>query len=68
MLALAAREADVIGLLPTMLPVGGQFRMEQCTSSAVAAQIDLIHRAAPERFPNQELNILLQRLIGIRKK
>lgn len=63
MLSLAAREADAIGLLPTMLPAGGQFRMEQCTSAAVAAQIDLIRRAAPERFPKLELNILLQRLI-----
>jgi probable F420-dependent oxidoreductase len=63
MLSLAAREADIIGLLPTMLPAGGQFRMEQCTSSAVAAQIDLIRRAAPERFPQLEFNILLQRLI-----
>jgi probable F420-dependent oxidoreductase len=63
MLALAAREADVIGLVPTMLGADGRFRMEQCTSSAVAAQLDLIRRAAPERFPNLEFNILLQRLV-----
>jgi probable F420-dependent oxidoreductase len=63
MLALAAREANVVGLLPTMLAVGGQFRMEQCTSDAVAGQIEIIRRAAGERFAELELNILLQRLI-----
>ena len=63
MLALAAREANIIGLVPTMLPIGGQFRTEQSTSAAVAAQIDLVRRAAGDRFPGLELNILLQQLI-----
>jgi probable F420-dependent oxidoreductase len=63
MLALAAREADVVGLIPTIHPASGRFRMEQCISSAVAGQIDLIHQAAPDRFPGIELNILLQRLV-----
>jgi probable F420-dependent oxidoreductase len=63
MLALAAREADIVGLIPPMLAAGGQFRTEQSTSDAVAAQIDRLRRAAGDRFPDLELNILLQRLI-----
>jgi probable F420-dependent oxidoreductase len=63
MLSLAAREADIVGLLPAMLAAGGQFRMEQSTSDAVGGQIEHLRRAAGERFPDLELNILLQRLI-----
>jgi probable F420-dependent oxidoreductase len=63
MLALAAREANIIGLLPAMVAAGGQFQMEQCTSDAVAAQIATIRQAAGSRFADLELNILLQRLI-----
>lgn len=63
MLALAGREADIVGLLPAMLAVGGQFAMEQSTSDAVAGQIEVIRLAAGARFSELELNILLQRLI-----
>jgi len=63
MLTLAAREADIVGLLPAMLAAGGQFRMEQSTGDAVAAQIEHLRQAAGARFPDLELNILLQRLI-----
>ena len=63
MLALAAREANIIGLLPTQLAVGGQFHLEQSTTDAVAGQIETIRQAAGQRFANLELNILLQRLI-----
>jgi probable F420-dependent oxidoreductase len=63
MLTLAAREANIVGLIPPMIAAGGHFRTEQSTSDAVAAQIDLVRQAAGDRFPELELNILLQRLI-----
>jgi probable F420-dependent oxidoreductase len=62
-LALAARQADVVGILPTLLSVGGQFRMEQCRAAAFAEQVDLIRAAAGARFADLELNVLLQRLV-----
>ncbi len=63
MLALAAREANIVGLLPAMLAAGGQFQIEQSTTAAVADQIETIRQAAGARFAELELNILLQRLI-----
>jgi probable F420-dependent oxidoreductase len=62
-LALAAREADIVGVLPTMHPDGGRFRMEECTAAAFAQQVALIRHAAGARFPNLELHVLLQRLV-----
>ncbi len=63
MLSLAAREADIVGILPTMLAVGGQFRMDQCTAEAVAGQVEFIRQVAGSRFRELELNVLIQRLI-----
>jgi probable F420-dependent oxidoreductase len=63
MLALAAREADIVGLLPSMLPIGGRFRLEEATAAAVAGQVRQVRDAAGDRFAGLELNILLQRLI-----
>ncbi|MGH2560694.1 MAG: TIGR03621 family F420-dependent LLM class oxidoreductase [Thermomicrobiales bacterium] len=63
MLSLAAREADIVSILPTLHSAGGRFRMEECTPAAVAKQVALIRQAAGARFSTLELHVLLQRLI-----
>jgi probable F420-dependent oxidoreductase len=63
MLALAAREADVVGVLPTLLPGGGHFHMAECSAEAVAAKIEAVRQAAGARFADLELNVLLQRVV-----
>ena len=63
MLSLAAREADVVSILPTMLRGGGQFREDQYSGAAVAEQVEFLRRAAGARFADLELNVLLQRVI-----
>jgi probable F420-dependent oxidoreductase len=63
MLSLAAREADIVSILPIMLAVGARFRLEECTTAAVAQKVDLIRQAAGDRFPELEFNVLLQRVV-----
>ncbi len=63
LLSLAAREADIVSILPTMLPAGGRFREEEITTAAVADKVELLRRAAGERFPRLELNVLVQKVI-----
>lgn len=62
-LRLAAREADIIGLIPAMLPAGGTFQLDGTTAAKVGAQVDILRQAAGDRFADIELNILLQRLV-----
>ena len=59
MLALAAREADIIGILPAMLPAGGFAEGEE-TVDAYARKIAFIREQAGERFDRIELNVLIQ--------
>jgi probable F420-dependent oxidoreductase len=63
MLSLAAREANIVSILPTMLPAGGQFREDQFSDTAFAKQVAFLRQAAGPRFPNLELNVLLQRVV-----
>lgn len=62
MLRLAAREADIIGLLPAMSAAGGGFAEDEIGLDAFAAKVDRIRSIAGERFPSIELNILIQTL------
>jgi probable F420-dependent oxidoreductase len=62
-LSLAARQADIVGILPRMLPAGGQFQMEQCRAERFAEQVSVIAMAATGRATPIELNVLIQRLI-----
>jgi probable F420-dependent oxidoreductase len=62
-LSLAAREADIVGILVPMMPVGGQFEMEASRAAAVTKQIELIRQVAGTRFASMELNVLIQRVI-----
>jgi hypothetical protein len=63
MLSLAARDANIVSVLPTMLPVGGQFRDDQFSDVAFAKQVAFLRQAAGPRFPGLELNVLLQRVV-----
>lgn len=63
MLSLAAQEADIVSILPTMLPAGGRFREEEIASAAIATKVALIRQAAVDRFSQLELNVLVQSVI-----
>jgi hypothetical protein len=62
MLSLAAREADIVSILPTMLPGGGQFRMEESAAEVIATKIALLQRLAGARLAELELNVLIQQV------
>lgn len=63
MLSLAAREANIVSILPTLRRAGGQFQEDQYSGAAVASQLQVLRQAAGERFAELELNVLLQRLV-----
>lgn len=60
LLSIAAREADIISIFPSMLPAGGRFREAELAGDAFARKIDLLRRVAGDRFPDIELNVLAQ--------
>lgn len=62
MLRLAAREADIIGLLPSMSAPGGGFAENEASLDAFATKVAFIRDIAGERFASIELNILIQML------
>jgi probable F420-dependent oxidoreductase len=59
MLELAAREAGIIGLLPSMKSTG-EFEMDELTVPGLAKKIDFIRSVAPGRFDAIEFNSLTQ--------
>ena len=62
LLALAAREADTVGLLPQAAP-DGSLPIADATAEATARKVARLREAAGARFADLELNILLQRLV-----
>ncbi len=62
MLRLAAREADIIGVLPSMSAAGGGFAEDEVSLDAFRTKVDYIESIAGERFASIELNILIQML------
>jgi len=58
MLRLAAREADIVGLLPGFSGEG-RARLLQATEAATAEKVALVREAAGDRFERLELNIWL---------
>jgi probable F420-dependent oxidoreductase len=60
MLRLAAEQADIIGLLPSMGPSGADFALHEMTVSGLTEKIELIREAAPDRFGAIEFNSLTQ--------
>lgn len=63
MLSLAAREADIVSIFPTMLSAGGRFQEDEVKAAAVAKKVDLVRQVAGDRFPQVQLNILVQAVI-----
>ena len=60
MMELAAREADIIGLLPSMGSGGADFALSEMTVPGLAAKVDFIRQTAPDRFESIEFNSLTQ--------
>jgi probable F420-dependent oxidoreductase len=58
MLKLAAREADIVGLVPGF-DAHGRIHVRQATETATAEKIALIRDAAGERFERLEINVWL---------
>ncbi len=58
LLALAAREADIVGFLP-QFDVRGRPIVRQATEGATARKVALVRAAAAERFEQLELNVLV---------
>jgi probable F420-dependent oxidoreductase len=58
MLELAAREADIVGLVPGF-DAHGRIHLRQATESATARKIALIRDAAGDRFERLEINMWL---------
>ena len=61
MLRLAAREADIVSVLPLMRPHGGDFHLDESTADAFRSKVDLLRDAAGPRFDQLEIHMLLQR-------
>ncbi len=60
MLALAAREADIVSVLVAMSPEG-KFDLGELRAGAIEGKLAWMRAAAGERFAQVELHILLQR-------
>lgn len=58
MLRLAAREADIVGLLPQFDPRGRPI-LRQATEGATARKVALVREAAGARFEQLELNVIV---------
>jgi len=63
MLALAAREASIVSLVPVALADGTGLSLPDASAAAMDAKLAILRAAAPGRLAGIELNILLQRLI-----
>ncbi len=61
MLALAAREADIVSVLVAMSPAGA-FDLGELRAAAIADKLAWMRTAAGARFDEVELHVLLQRL------
>ena len=62
-LALAAREADIVGIAPRTHPDGSGLDVTDTTPQALDAKVANIRAAAGARFAGLELNLLVQRVI-----
>lgn len=61
MLTLAAKHADIVGLLPRMLPEGG-FAEDEGDIAAFRRKVDFVRERAGNRAAHIEFNILIQML------
>lgn len=63
MLTLAAREADIVSILPGMSRAGGVIDEEEVGPEGFDIKIELLRREAGGRFEHLELNVLIQAAI-----
>jgi probable F420-dependent oxidoreductase len=63
LLALAAREADIISIMPRSKADGGGLEDSDATAEAFDQKVAVITDAAGDRFPTLELNTLLQEVV-----
>jgi len=61
MLALAAREADIVSVLVGMSPAG-EFDLREVRATALDAKVALLRASAGDRFDRLELHLLVQQL------
>lgn len=61
MLALAAREADIVSVLVGMSPAG-EFDLRDVRATALDAKVALLRASAGDRFARLELHLLVQQL------
>lgn len=66
LLSLAAREADIVGLIPT--PQGEWLDFTQASTAAARQRVDIVRQAAGERFDSLELNTLVFDVIVINRR
>lgn len=62
MLAFAAQEADIVGLISRSRADGSGLDIAEITAAATDEKVAQIRAAAGDRFPSLELNVLLQSL------
>jgi len=60
MLSLAAREADIVAILPRMLPGNAGFAEDETSLEAFASKVEFIKGVAGDRFAELEFNLLIQ--------
>jgi probable F420-dependent oxidoreductase len=63
LLTFAAKEADVISLMPRSRPDGSGLELADATEGAFTEKLGWIMQAAGQRFPTLELNTLVQAVI-----
>ena len=63
MLRLAAREADIVSVLPLMRPRGGEFHLEESTAAGFKRKVELLRDTAGPRFEQIEIHMLVQRFL-----
>lgn len=62
LLSMAAKEADIVGLVARALPQGG-LDLSEDSSMMLERKLALVREAAGERFENIELNLLIYKVV-----
>lgn len=63
LLTLAAREADIISIFPSMLKAGGGFHEDELSGAAFAKKCALVQDIARDRIDQPELQVLTQAIV-----
>jgi probable F420-dependent oxidoreductase len=69
MLALAGREADIVGILPKALPEGAiSEEITERLPETIAQKVEWVRQAAGERFDELELNMMITPIFSERRR